>query len=232
MTIAADIQKLEPGTIVELFDLDLTGIGSAAHFRFHAGKNGLINNIVWQGIEYSAFPVEADGFELTGNGQMPRPRISVANVTGIVSAALRDFNDLVGAKVTRKRTLSKYLDAVNFPGGVNPTADPGQEFADEVFFIDRKASENKITVTFELASPWDVQGVKLPRRQCIANTCTWKYRSAECGYAGGPVADKNDNPTANSNLDACGKRLTSCRLRFGTYAELPFGAFPATGLLS
>ncbi|TCS68254.1 hypothetical protein EDC61_1305, partial [Sulfuritortus calidifontis] len=29
----------------------------------------------------------------------------------------------------------------------------------------------------------------------------------------------------------CGKRLASCKLRFGPYAELPFGGFPAVGLL-
>lgn len=230
MTIQQDIQKLEPGSIIELFELDLTSIGGD-YFRFHAGKNKLISNVTWQGLVYSAFPVNADGFELTGNDKLPRPTIAVANVTGIVSAALRDFNDLLGAKVTRKRTLTKYLDAVNFPGSVNPTADPDQHFADEIWYIDRKASENKMVVSFELATPWDVQGSKLPRRQVIANTCTWRYRSAECSFAGGAVADINDVPTTNINLDVCGKRLTSCKLRFGEFAELPYGGFPATGLI-
>jgi hypothetical protein len=36
-------------------------------------------------------------------------------------------------------------------------------------------------------------GVVLPRRQIIANVCQWKYRGAECGYTGPPVADANDN---------------------------------------
>ncbi|WP_108418393.1 hypothetical protein [Limnohabitans sp. MMS-10A-160] len=31
--------------------------------------------------------------------------------------------------------------------------------------------------------------------------------------------------------DACGKRLVSCQKRFGVNAELPFGGFPAAGLI-
>jgi phage-related protein len=31
--------------------------------------------------------------------------------------------------------------------------------------------------------------------------------------------------------DACGKRLVSCQKRFGANAELPFGGFPAAGLI-
>jgi phage-related protein len=39
MTIAADVQKLEPGAMVELFDLDataITGGGSGDVLHFHA----------------------------------------------------------------------------------------------------------------------------------------------------------------------------------------------------
>jgi lambda family phage minor tail protein L len=71
----------------------------------------------------------------------------------------------------------------------------------------------------------------LPRRQVVQNVCAWRYRSAECGYTGGAVADINDQPTTDPARDQCGKRLASCKLRFGQYAELPFGGFPAAGLI-
>lgn len=230
MSIESDIQKLEPGSIVDLFEVDLSSIGGAV-LRFHPGRNSVLGNIVWNGNEYAAFPVMADGFEATGNGRMPRPIIRVANVTGIISSLLHDFDDLIGCKVTRRRTFSKYLDAVNFPGGENPSADPTQEFPPEIWFIDRKSVETKMMVEFELAASWDVQGVLLPRRQAIANTCGWRYRSADCGYVDGPVADINDLPTDDPAKDLCGKRLASCKLRFGEFAVLPFGAFPAVGLI-
>lgn len=231
MSIASDIQKLEPGALVELFVVDLNTIGVAETYYFHAGVNGLGNDVVWQGKTYTRFPIEAEGFAWTGSGKLPRPTLRVANITGLMDALARVNGDLVGAKLTRQRTFVKYLDAANFAGGVNPTADPNVHFDDEIWFIDRKASVNSVFVEWELAAAFDLAGVMLPRRQVIQNVCTWRYRSAECGYAGGPVADVNDAATGDPAKDQCGKRLASCRLRFGTYAELPFGGFPGAGLV-
>lgn len=230
MTIAADIQSLTPGSLVEMFVLDLTSVGGSV-LRFHAGKNGLLANVVWQGNTYTAFPMEVDGFAMTSKGTLPRPKIRVSNYAGLIGTYCKTYDDMVGAKVTRKRTLTKYLDAVNFPGGVNATADPNMCLTDDIFFIDRKATENRIMVEFELAAAFDVQGVSLPRRQFIQNVCAWRYRSAECGYTGGAVAVADDTVTTVLALDVCGKRLTSCKLRHGTYGQLPFGAFPSAGLV-
>lgn len=227
--IESDIQSLAPGFIVELFEFDGTAIGAAV-FRWHNGVNELGNNVVFDGESYARFPIEAEGFERSTKGTIPRPILRLANVTGLISALARENNDLCGAKITRIRTFKKYLDATNFPGGVNPSADPNARMPDEVWFVDRKASENGIFIEFELAAAFDVTGVKLPRRQCIQNVCPWVYRSAECGYAGGPVADKNDQPTTDPALDKCGKRITSCKLRFGEFNELNFGGFPGVGL--
>jgi lambda family phage minor tail protein L len=202
--IESDVQKLAPGAIVDLFELDATALGGSV-IRWHNGVNALGNDVVWQGNSYTRFPVEASGFARSGQGTMPRPTMKVANVSGLVGALARELRDLCGAKVTRRRTFVKYLDAVNFPGGVNPQADPNVGFPNEVWFVDRKAAENGIYVEFELSAAFDVQGVKLPRRQCIQNVCVWGYRSAECGYTGGPVADKTDAPTSNPALDQCGK---------------------------
>lgn len=230
MPIQQDLQKLEPGAIVELYELDATAIGGSIT-RMHNGVNGLGSAVVWQGLTYSPFPIEAKGFETNGQGKTARPTVSVANVTGVIGALVRDLNDLQGAKFTRKRTLVKYLDAVNFPGGVNPTADPTASFSDDVFYVDRKASENKVAITFELAASFDVGGVQLPRRFIVQNVCPWTYRSAECGYAGTAYFDRTDAAVASPALDVCGKRLSSCRARFGQNAELPFGGFPAAGLV-
>ena len=227
MTIREDIQKLEPGVLVELFEITV-GVDV---FRFHAGTNQLGGDVVFGGETYIRFPVDADGFEWKGSGTLPRPKLRVANVTGLVGALARENNDLVGCKVVRRRTFARYLDAVNFPGGVNPAADPAAALPDEVYFIDRKASENAVVVEFDLAAAMDVHGVKLPRRQVVQNVCTWRYRSAECGYAGGAVADINDQATTDMGSDQCGKRLGSCKLRFGAFSELLFGGFPAAGLL-
>ena len=228
--IASEVQKLNPSSIVTLFELDSTDIGGDI-LRWHNGVNELGADVVWQGFVYSRFPVEASGFERSGKGTMPRPTLKVANVAGVVGALARELADLVDAKVTRKRTFLKYLDAVNFPGGVNPQADVNVGFGDEVWSIDRKSSENGIFVEFDLAAAFDVQGVKLPKRICIQNTCTTTYRGPECGYTGPPVADKFDTPTADPTKDVCGRRLTSCKMRFSGGQPLPYAGFPGVGLL-
>ena len=75
-------------------------------------------------------------------------------------------NDLTGAKVTRIRTMAKFLDAVNFSGNSNSTADPTAEFKREIYIVDRKATETRDIVELELAQVWDLAGVRVPKRQC------------------------------------------------------------------
>jgi len=157
------------------------------------------------------------------------PKLSVGNIDSSISALCLTYQDLLGSKVTFHRTFGKYLDAVNF-GGVNPTADPTQEIPPEIWFIERKAFDDNEVVQFELSSAMDFGGVMLPRRQITANVCGWRYRSAECGYTGGPVADVNDVATSNPALDDCSLRVSGCKLRFGAAGELPYGSFAAASL--
>ena len=229
--IKSDIQKLDAGSIVELYQIDTTATGDPTVYYLHNGVNELGNHVVFDGITYTRFPIITEGFELSGQGTIPRPTLRVANITGLMGALAKQLDDLINSKVTRIRTFVKYLDAVNFQGGTNPTADPNQIIDNNIWFIDRKSSENKVFIEFELAAAFDVSGVQLPKRQVIQNVCNWQYRSAECSYAGGAVADKNDQATTDINQDRCGKRLSSCRLRFGAVEQLPFGGFPSAGLL-
>lgn len=229
MTIEAEIQKLNPSAYIELFEVDLTALGDTI-YRFHAGTNGLTQPIVWQGNTYSPWPCQASGFDYNTSGQIPRPKITLSNVNGAITILVLALNDCVGGKVTRKRTLAKFLDAANFSGG-NPSADPDAHLPDEVYYIDRKAVESKSVVEFELTAAFDVSGVQLPRRQIIQNLCPWRYRGGECGYAGTNYFKADDTSTVVASEDVCGKRLTSCQARFGENEELPFGGFPGAGTL-
>jgi lambda family phage minor tail protein L len=214
------LQEIAPGAIIELFQLELNTAqhGTNDIYRFHAGTS--LNNtgtVFWDGDEYIPFPIEAEGFEYSGNGQLPRPRIRVSNILSTITAILLTLPDgLEGAKITRIRTLARYIDAVNFPGGVSPySPDPTAEFPREIYYIDRKTIENRDVVEFELAASFDLAGVRAPKRQCIANICQWVYKSTECGYTGA--------------LPTCLKTLTDCKAHFGSTAELPFGSFPGIG---
>lgn len=220
MSIEAEIQSLSPSAVLELFQVE-TPLGET--FRFHAGTNQLRNPVVWQGQTYSPVPAEAEGFNVTARGTLPRPKIRVANLEGVFSAAAMEHDDLIGCKVTRKRTFARFLDAVNFPGSINPSADPNQHFADDVWYVEQKLSENRYVVEWELSSAFDLMGVMLPFRQVVQNTCTWRYRGPECSYTGQPF-DKDENPCAAGD-DFCSKKLAACRVRHPS-GSVPYGGFP------
>jgi|TARA_Y100000015_G_scaffold13128_1_gene12596 phage-related protein len=259
-----DLAISNPSAIIELFQLRLDSAlhGSNDIYYFHAGSNEFgETNIVFDTQVYSRVPIKADGFEYSNTGTLPRPTLTVSNLSSTITALLllvnatTAGNDLGGAEVRRIRTLAKYLDSENFgepknaitQGNdslvtqgddnlefndvvVNATADPNARFPDERWFIDRKSSETRDSVTFELASKFDLAGQKIPRRQVIANICQWKYRSSECSYTGTDYYDVNGNEVSTEAQDVCGKRVASCKLRFGENAELPFGSFPGAGL--
>ncbi|WMJ68730.1 phage minor tail protein L [Stenotrophomonas sp. 24(2023)] len=417
--ITADAQQLEPGGRVTLFELDATPIG-ADQLRFHQHLQSGV--IWWQGQQYGAWPVEASGFARTSD-QQPAPRLRVSNIDGRIGVMCQLYGDLVGARLTRRQTLVKYLDAASFPGenrirwsnnpgginggfrwnyegsgtgislapqviegvtfypvsyasagaswhrvttagavgfaagdtvivtaylrlgtssrarvslnhatvggvvysivtgtgssvfsvntstagvttilsqddvgggvrkvvfkvvlnkdgisttasigpdsvvvgadvvaygiqienavapqgffiatgaqpvvgGFNPTADPDEFFPDELWFIERKVVETKEVVEFELATAIDLNGEVLPGRQIMSNLCTWVlrggYRGPYCGYSGAACFDINDNPTSDPSQDVCAGLVRSCQRRFGQDSELPYGGFPAAGLI-
>lgn len=172
-SVFSSLQDINPSAIIELFTLQLSTAlhGANTIYRFHGGSNLNANGqIVWAGNSYLRFPVQASGFAFQ-RGQLPRPKITISNATGLISAILLSVNettagnDLTGATVTRIRTLAKFIDAVNFADGTNATADPTAEFPQEVYSIDRKSTETREVVEFELAAPTDLAGVRIPKRQ-------------------------------------------------------------------
>ena len=174
--IVSNLQNTNPSAIIELFTLQLDNNlhGATTIYRFHAGSSLKDNGeIVWAGNTYQRFPIEAEGFAFQ-KGQLPRPTLTVSNALGTITAILLSVNtttagnDLTGATVTRIRTLARFLDAVNFPGDINPygTPDNTAEFPQEIYKIDRKSAENREVVQFELASVFDLAGIRAPNRQC------------------------------------------------------------------
>jgi lambda family phage minor tail protein L len=229
--VTSALQEIAPGALIELFQLELNVAqhGVAETYYFHAGTNANgYGDVVWDGQAYMALPIEVEGFEYSGQGTLPRPKMRISNLMGYITALIITLPEgLEGAKFTRIRTLGRFLDAANFAGG-NANADPLAEFPREVYFVDRKSAENRDVVEFELASAFDMAGVRAPKRQCITR-CQWVYRSAECSYTGTNYFNASDVAVGNASQDVCGKRVDSCKARFGTNAELPHGGFVGIG---
>ena len=185
--IISDVNGFEPGDLVDLFELDMstgTAASSVAIFRWHSGYNENLQEIVWQGNLYQRLPISFEGAEFSGRGQIPRPTLTIANLGGISRSGavitLTDFlvivnlttphNDLMDAKLTRITTLASELDAVNFPSSSNPFGTPSaNELPQEIFYIDRKTTESREVVQFELVGALDQANLKLPRRQVTRN---------------------------------------------------------------
>ncbi len=300
MTIPIEeLQQTNPSAIIDLFELELveglhyaTGnpLGITTIYRWHSGvAENSQGELVFNGNTYSQMPIEAEGFDYKGSSQksrLPRPTLRISNLLSTVSTILAEINvvtphnDLIGAKVTRFRTMAKFISSTNLSGqtityivtvqnvgganyfylngvykptlslvegntyrfiqsdssntnhplilktssgsiiisnqnaglvatgtaGVNrvvnylastnasynaaryscsvhgnnmwntiiissspsnPDENPNVRFEDMIFIIDRKSTESRRIVEFELAAPIDMPQYKLPRRQCL-----------------------------------------------------------------
>lgn len=239
MPITLDVQNPEVGELVELFELDATILGSQV-FRF---CSTVLSNqpVLWNSQSYAPVPVEAEGFERSSSGSLPRPKIRVFDAAGLLTAAIIEFGDLLGAKLTRHRTLRKYLDG-------QAEADPTAMLPPDIFVVERKVSLKRGFVEWELSAAMDQEGKRLPARVVLRDLCTHTYRvydpatdtfdytRATCPWTGrgalerptdpdGPYFDDNGNATGRAG-DLCNKQLrTGCSLRFRNDA-LPFRGFP------
>lgn len=180
--IDKDIQRQDPGSaLIELYEISLPGGGQPA--RFFAGLSENLTDVNPEvqfrdsgGVArtYTAIPMEATGFDINTDGAHARPELSIGNVGNILSNAIGgiDPEDLTGQKLTKRRTLQKYL--VGKAGDANPPV----EFPKLVYILDRIKERNILQVTFELASPFDLTGISLPKRQVIGGSCPFKYKGA------------------------------------------------------
>lgn len=206
MSIEQEVQRSWHDAIVELFELDISGITGDGDDVFYFTREIFPDGrkVQWKGEVYEPFPIEITGFETTTKGPIPQPELTVANVLGTLAAATNGLDDLVGAKVTRRRTLAKYLD-----NGTAP--DPSEEFPEDIYYIERKTSETNLSITWQLASKIDLEGLQLPRRVITQNYCLWQYRGPECGYTGRPVATERDGPLQGDGSAASATYINALR---------------------
>lgn len=359
-----ELAKLEQDALIELWDIDLTHLASirgkqGIMYRLHNGVNIHGAGVVWKGNTYTPYPIKGTGFEVNAKGTSNRPSLALSNLFGLVTGLVDEFDDCLGAIVTRRQVYAHQLDPINQPDfvgrnyipnsrdeisvGVNINnkrylpvatkvnafdkpfvvsaryknlvdnqgslsilvADPNNYNSNEApvrvemsngtvmayfnpvrdnkrtsllfyangnprtkwgwdisatgsvtyyelkaefgtkatvwrkaldddffptneivnqFVIEQVESLNSEVVRFKLAIPTELDGLVLPARMMMSNTCQFIYRSPECGYTGGAVADEKDRPTADIKKDKCSKCLTGCSLRNNTRN---FGAYIA-----
>ena len=199
------ITDLLPDTLIELFEVEVGG--TIGNKKFHAGKI-IDKDIILGGVTYYCLPIEASGFESKGDGTLPRPKLIVSNPDGLITDLIKQEDDMVGNVFKRIRIFLKFIDEVNFPEGVNPfgISDPDSRFDDDHYIFNRKISENKYFIEFELVSPLEVENYKLPARIMVANYCSWKYRGIGCRYGS---RDDYTGPTTQLESKEGGGKMQS-----------------------
>ena len=131
--------------------------------------------------DYDPMPMMIDGLSVQADGASSRPTFMIANIGSLFQAQLGDFknDDLIGQRLKRRQTLQKYL-----VGGLED-ASPPIEFSTQEYIIDRIAEETSISITFEVATPFDLENIQLPRRIVVGKYCSWKYQGHASGRGGG-----------------------------------------------
>lgn len=176
--IIKTVQKQDPGSeLIILYDLEYAE-GSFAHF--FKGLDDDLTEIQFRDssgtvLTYVAIPIQAEGFDINSDGAYSRPEMTVANIESVFSDEIGglDYQDLIGKRLTRRCTLKKYLVGESNDSGAGNAP---VEFPRMVYVIDRLKSKNIISATFELAAPFDLAGIQLPRRTVVGGACTWQYK--------------------------------------------------------
>jgi lambda family phage minor tail protein L len=194
--ISKDLIDLEPTAILEFYRLYYDTVNEPdSYFPFHPCSNGIETPIVLNNVGYIPVAVEAEDFESNIFNRISRPKIRVSNQNYTISQILRRKDDFKNAKIERIKIFLKYIDDVNFDGGINPfgISDPTAEISKDSYIISQKLQENKSIVEFELTAPFDLENFSVPARLVLGRYCYWQYRGLGCNYFGRPVCQEDDS---------------------------------------
>lgn len=224
----SEARSLSPTAHVALYQLDTTVMGGPIYRFSPSVDTG--QTVSFGGIVFTGVPVEITGMEISGNGAIQTPRMSIGNTDGFIQAAVNSFGNLEGARLTRWRTFARFLD-----GGAAP--DATAFYGPDVYIIDRKSADTPEKIEWELRAVVDQQGMYIGRT-IIRDTCMWRYRvwdgatgtwdysKAQCPYTGSSYFNEQNVAVQNASEDVPARNLDCCRKRFGEKAVLPFGGFP------
>jgi len=158
--------------------------------------------VTFAGQTYTPFGCKVDNVQHDLRGGLEEVEVKVSNVTREISAYV-ELHDLRGAAVKLLTVNSLHL--------ADPTA--------IVWELDFEVTEINVKddlVAFRLGHERLLQQ-RIPAQRYLRNNCRWKYKSPECGYAGGlPTCDKileGDN----------GCRAHANVRRFGAFPGMPSG---------
>lgn len=242
MSFTEHIQGLRLGRDYTLYEIDLRQ-WNQGFFRIYNGDEGATEGgagpVVFGGYTYSPWPIETDGWRKGTSGTLPRPKFTAANVNRVLTPLVLSCDGFRQAPFTRIKTYERYLDFDPVTGAANPNADSTQHQPADILEINRITHEGEINgveaIQWEIISPIDRPGSKIPKIVITQNRCQRTYRrhdgsafsytNVTCPYAGTDYFDTDQNAVSASE-DKCSQDESGCKARYGDNAVLPALFFP------
>lgn len=188
----------DPDTLVELFDIIINPNSSSPqkYYIFNGLEDGT-DQVEFNQNNYVATPIQIGGREFSSTGAQQRPALSIANIPRLTkNVAIADVysaseevlesirrafefesnDDFVGTKVIHHSTLLS---------NCNTNSANAAEFPAQTYYIEKVASETNLIAVFELATPLDIEGARVPARNVIGTYCVWHYQGRGLKRGGG-----------------------------------------------
>lgn len=191
-------QLTQTGVWAVLLQIDIPGTGSV-----YLSSDGV--DTAWNGNTWLAFPFEFQEIQITSKGDVPQWQINVSNINGIIGVYAAQYDTYIKTNGIDGNVITCECFIVNTNDLTNLT--PAYS---ESFQLSSIKADNK-SVTFTLGGSNPFTSI-FPKRRGLKNFCTFKFKSAECGYAG--------------SQSTCDKTLSTCR-SYGN--DTRFGGFPGAG---
>lgn len=223
-----NLQSLQPDTPIELFELSGFKLSAPAETIRICNHPDVFYRVTPDSdpFEYLAIGVEAEGYDVSGQGSLPQPTMTVSNIGRMLddwlNSVLRDPDYVIeGTTVTRRITQINYLE-----GGPDYLS-PVRELDQHIYEIEQLSERTTTYLKFILSSSIDLEGEHTGR--IALRSCSWRYRDQNtCGYNGSVMFTREGQSTSNPKKDICPGTVAACEIRFpGTY--LRHGGFPGLG---
>ena len=126
-------------------------------------------NVIFNGNEYIAFPLELDMVNETNKGDIQSLVLKVSNVTRIVQSYLEELEGLIGGQVIVR--IVNYANLSEDYSELERTYDVTNSSADSQY------------VTLTLGAP-NPLGKRFPLHKYLSDHCNWEFTDVECAYEG------------------------------------------------
>lgn len=154
-------------------------------------------DIVFDSITYSKFPISHDEIGENSQGQTPSIKVRISNISRLIQYYL-ELYDWRGKKVLVRLV---WLDKIAID----------ECKLDFIFYIDSYSANEKVA-EFNLMPKVDALQITLPRRTYSRNYCQWRFKSDECGYAGAETE-------CNKTKQRC--KVLDNYVRYGGFPAIP-----------